>query len=74
MEDFPVTVAFIRPGGPAAATELAVGDVVTAVDGHDVTGENRHRWFTLTRVPQGTKITLDLENGKSVDIVTGKPP
>jgi protocatechuate 3,4-dioxygenase beta subunit len=74
IEDFPVTVAFIRPGGPAATTELAIGDVVTAVDGHDVTGENRHRWFTLTRVPQGTKITLDLENGKSVDIVTAKPP
>ncbi len=74
FEDFPVTVAFIRPGGPAATTELAVGDVITAVDGHDVTGDNRHRWGTLTRVPQGTKLTLELQSGKSIEITSGKPP
>jgi len=73
-EDFPITIAFIRPGGPAASTELAVGDVVTAVDGHDVTGESRHRYGTLTRVPQGTKVGLELASGKSVAIVAGKPP
>lgn len=74
MEDFPITVAFIRPGGPAAATELAIGDVITAVDGHDVVGENRHRWNNLSRVAQGTKITLELQSGKSIEITTGKPP
>jgi protocatechuate 3,4-dioxygenase beta subunit len=74
IEDFPITVAFIRPGGPAAATELAIGDVVVAVDGHDVTGENRQRWNTLSRVLQGTKVTLELQSGKSVEITSGKPP
>ncbi|HET6584610.1 MAG TPA: carboxypeptidase regulatory-like domain-containing protein [Nannocystaceae bacterium] len=73
-EEFPITIAFIRPDGPAAATELTVGDVVTGVDGHDVSGDNRRRYDTLTRVAQGTKVTLDLQSGKSVEIVAGKPP
>jgi hypothetical protein len=73
-EEFPLTVAVIRPGGPAASTELAIGDVVIAVDGHDVTGENQDRYRTLTRVPQGTKLTLDLASGKRIAIVAAKPP
>lgn len=73
-EEFPITVAFIRPDGPAASTELAVGDVITGVDGHDVTGDNVRRYATLTRVPQGTKVTLELQSGESVEIVAAKPP
>lgn len=73
-EEFPITIAFIRPDGPAASTELAIGDVITGVDGHDVTGDNVRRYGTLTRVPQGTKVTLELESDKSIEIVAGKPP
>jgi len=74
VEDAPLTVAFIRPGGPAARTELAVGDVIVGVDGKDVRGENFFRYDTLVAVPQGTKLSLELQGGKTVEITAGKPP
>jgi len=74
FEDTPIEVAFIRPGGPAAQSELAVGDEIVGVDGKEVTGDNAHRYRTLTRVPQGTRIALELQSGKTVEITAGKPP
>jgi len=72
-EDLPMKVAVIRPGGPASTTELKVGDVIVDVDGHDVTGENRYLYGSLTRVKEGDSVMLGLEGGGKVTIVAGKP-
>jgi protocatechuate 3,4-dioxygenase beta subunit len=72
-EDLPMKVAVIRPGGPASTTELKVGDVIVEVEGHDVTGENRYLYGSLTRVKEGDSVTLGLEGGGKVTIVAGKP-
>lgn len=65
-------VAFIRPGGPATATELAVGDVIERVDGHEVGGEYVSRWYALTQVAPGTKLSLGVAGGKTVELVVGE--
>ncbi len=70
-EDFKAVVATVRVDGPAANSGIAPGDVIEKVQGHDVTGVHGGRYDTLTRVPEGTKVTLELENGKTVDIVAG---
>jgi protocatechuate 3,4-dioxygenase beta subunit len=72
-EDLPLKVAVVRPGGPASTTELKVGDVIVQVDGHDVTGDNRYLYGSLTRVKEGDSVTLGLEGGGKVTIVAGKP-
>ena len=69
----PIEVAFIRPGGPAAATDLKVGDIITAVDGHDVSGKNRYLYGGLTTVPQGTTLSFSLERGATIKITAAKP-
>lgn len=71
-DDFPLTVAFVRPGGPAANAGLAVGAVITNVDGHDVTGTNRYRYQSLTNVLPGTAVELGVEGGDDVTIVAVK--
>lgn len=72
-DEAPLEVAFIRPDGPAAKTALRVGDVIVAVDGQDVTGDDRYRYSKLTRAPEGTAVTLEVERGEKVRIVLGKP-
>ena len=72
-EDFVASVAVVRPGGPAEAAGLAVGDVIETVDGHDIKGTNRYRFSTLTSVPPGTRVTLGLEGKPEVTITAGKP-
>ncbi len=64
-----MTVAFIDPKGPAAKTDLKVGDVVTSVDGIDVTGVNTVNAMTLMRAPPGTKLSLGLQRGATVEVV-----
>jgi protocatechuate 3,4-dioxygenase beta subunit len=71
--EFKATVASVRPGGPADGSGLAVGDVIEKVDGHDVTGNNTSRYYPLTRVAEGTKITLGLSGDKTVEIIAGPP-
>ncbi|PRQ03191.1 carboxypeptidase regulatory-like domain-containing protein [Enhygromyxa salina] len=72
-EDEQFEVAVIRPGGPAAASGLAPGDQITAVDGRGVTGLDSHRYNKLTRAPPGTKIQLTIEGKPEVTIVLGPP-
>jgi protocatechuate 3,4-dioxygenase beta subunit len=72
-EDIVHVVGLIRPGGPASATALAVGDEIETVDGKSVTGNDNSRYFMLTQVPAGTVIELGLAGGKSVTI-TAAPP
>ena len=56
-------VAWIDPAGPAAKSGLVVGDVVTSVDGIDITGANAGLAFTLFRVPVGARVSLGLARG-----------
>ncbi len=72
-EDVPLEIAVIRPGSPAAGSELKVGDVIVEIDGEDVTGENRYLYDTLTHVKQGEKVTFGVKDGGKVTLVAGKP-
>lgn len=65
-------VAVVRPDGPAAAAGLRVGDVITSVDGNDVTGVNAYLFEPLTTVLEGTKVTLGVARGDKIEITAGK--
>lgn len=69
----PKVVALVRPGSPAAATELQVGDVIVSIDGHDITGTNTGLYSGLTEVTEGVTIELGLERGANVRITAGPP-
>ncbi len=69
-----LTVAVVRPGGPAEAAGLQVGDEVVRVDGQDVTGSNAYLSRSLTNVPAGTIVTLGLARGVDIAITAGAPP
>ncbi len=67
-------VAVVRPGGPAAAAGLQVGDEITSVDGHDVTGPRTYLHRGLISALPGATITLGLARGNSVQLVVGARP
>lgn len=66
-------VSFIRPGGPASGSGLAIGDTVISIDGHDVTGPRAYLFSTLATVPPGTTLTLGIAGGKTVRVTAGPP-
>ncbi|HWO19602.1 MAG TPA: carboxypeptidase regulatory-like domain-containing protein [Kofleriaceae bacterium] len=66
-------VSYIDPAGPAAKTELKVGDLLVSVDGVDVTGANASNAWMLMRAPPGTKLVLGLKRGAQVTIVLAAP-
>jgi protocatechuate 3,4-dioxygenase beta subunit len=66
-----LVVALIRPDGPAAQSGLKVGDVIVAVDGHDVRGDRTSYW-TFSRVLPGTTVTFGLARGESVRITAAE--
>lgn len=61
-------VAVVRPGGPAAAAGLQVGDEILTVDGHDVTGGNSPLHVLLRGIPVGAVLRLGLARGVTVEI------
>jgi len=67
-------VAVVRPGSPAATAGVQAGDEIVTVDGQDVTGPNGYMYGALTRVLEGTTVTLGLARGGSVAVVAGKRP
>jgi S1-C subfamily serine protease len=67
-------VAVVRPGGPAAAAGLEVGDTFTSIDGQDVTGMNDYLFWTLGRVPEGTTVSLGLARGEKLAVTAGPQP
>ncbi|AKT42697.1 carboxypeptidase regulatory-like domain-containing protein [Chondromyces crocatus] len=68
----PLTVASVRPDGPAATAGLATGDVIATVDGHDVTGRRSYLYRSLTTVPEGTTVTLGLAGGGRIQVTAEK--
>jgi protocatechuate 3,4-dioxygenase beta subunit len=67
-------VAVVRPGGPAAAAGVQVGDEIVAVGGQDVSGANVYLYDALSRVPPGTAVRLGLARGVTVEVTTAAPP
>ncbi|MXV35135.1 MULTISPECIES: Do family serine endopeptidase [unclassified Saccharibacter] len=65
----------VKAGGPAARSGLAVGDIVTAIDGQAITGQTMPR-LVAAHEP-GTSITLDVwhrGSRKQVALTLGKSP
>jgi hypothetical protein len=73
-DPIPLVVAVVRPGGPAAMAGLKVKDVITSIDGQDLTGVNDYFFWTLSQVPVGTTVALGLAGGKTLSIIAGAPP
>lgn len=65
-------VSWIDPAGPAAKTELRVGDVITSIDGVDIVG-NQPAGSALMRAPPGTKLALGLARGATVIVILAAP-
>jgi Carboxypeptidase regulatory-like domain/PDZ domain len=62
-------IAEIDPEGPAAKTELTVGDVVTSIDGIDVDVLASEAVHALFESPPGTAVHLGLARGATVTVV-----
>lgn len=73
IEKRTLEVSYIDPAGPAARTDLKLGDVITAIDGVDVTGPNRGQAHALLRAAPGTKLALALQRGATVTVVLAAP-
>lgn len=58
-----MVVAVVRPGGPAAAAGLQVGDEIVSVDGHDVTGPRAYLHRSLISALPGATLTLGVARG-----------
>jgi hypothetical protein len=70
MANRALVVKAIDPSGPAAATDLRVGDVVTTIDGYDIRGDRYWNGFVLLEVSPGTTLQLGLARGVTVAITT----
>lgn len=70
-EDSVTKVALIRPTGPALKSGLKAGDIISAVDGHNIRGANSYLYSSLAQVKEGTTITLSIVDGDDVTITAG---
>jgi protocatechuate 3,4-dioxygenase beta subunit len=66
-------VSWIDPQGPAAKVDIKVGDVVTSVDGIDVSGVNSTNGWELMQAPPGTKLALGLARGVTTFVTLAAP-
>ena len=66
-------VSWIDPVGPAAKSGLAVSDVITTIDGTDVTGAASQTGWVLMRAPPGTKLSIGLARGTTVFVSLAAP-
>jgi len=62
----------VEPNGPAATAGIEAGDIITEVDGTDVTGDAADAAATLVTGEIGTAITVTLQRGVTVTIVLAK--
>jgi hypothetical protein len=63
-----LTVTAIEPDGPAAATALAVGDVITTINGIAVGRDDYYCATALLEAPPGTRLELRLARGEFVTL------
>ena len=68
--DHSMRVARIAAGSPAAKTELAVGDVITAINGTGVTAIEGGVAQALLAAPPGTTFQLGLARATTITLVT----
>jgi S1-C subfamily serine protease len=73
-DPIPLVVAVVRPGGPAAAAGLKVKDVITSIDGQDLTGDNDVFFWTLSQVPPGTTVALGVAGRSPLSVTAVAPP
>jgi len=73
FENYEHKVSGIEPDGPAAKTKLEVGDVITTVDGIDVSGVNSSNFQAAVAARPGTTLTLGLARGVTVTITLSAP-
>ena len=66
-------ISAVDPAGPAATTEIKVGDVLVTVDGFDITGVNAGIAAGLMRAPPGTALALGLQRGVTVIVTLAAP-
>lgn len=57
-------VTGVLPQSPSSAAGMAVGDVITAVDGHQIASLGSTRGIALIRGRAGTRVTLAVHRGK----------
>lgn len=72
-EAFAMEVSFIEPNSPASKVDIKVGDIVTSVDGIDVTGGGSMYAWTLLNAPVGTKLTIGLKRGPTISVTLAPP-
>ena len=73
-EDAQREVAFVDPKGPAARAGLRIGDVITQVDGYDVSGPHASRYTSLIMVPAGRSVRLTVARGETIEVVARRTP
>ena len=66
-------VSYIDPKGPAVNSGIQVGDVITTIDGIDVTGGNTGMAWSLMTAPPGTTLMLGLARNVTVKVVLAEP-
>lgn len=63
------TVEAVTPGSPAARAGIVAGDIITSIDGVDTAGIGIANAFNALVAPPGTKLTIVLARGVTVEIV-----
>jgi hypothetical protein len=66
---FKLEIVRVAPLSPAAKAGIQVGDIVTSIDGFDLTGGNGMNVFMLLDAPPDTKLTIGLARGVTVELV-----
>lgn len=61
-EEGGLMIQSVTEGGPAAVAGLVPGERITAVDGTPLTAENQQEAAAMVRGPEGTQVTLTVED------------
>jgi S1-C subfamily serine protease len=71
-----ILVVTIEPDSPAARSMLREGDIVVALDGHDVGGiDQLHRLLTEERIGKTTTLTVIRQTQKlEIDVTPAESP
>lgn len=67
-------VSWIDPAGPAAHVDIRVGDVLEAVDGVNIHGDNYGFTNPMLIAPIGTTVHITLVRGVTIALTLGTPP